>query len=71
MFEFRLNNTLVTEPKNWDTAMFKILRDSEIPGLFTEVIADLVFYADGYELLKNLYDTTDGCVLVDANITNN
>lgn len=71
MFEFRLNNTLVTEPKNWDTAMFKILRDSEMPGLFTEVIADLVFYADGYELLKNLYDTTDGCVLVDVNITNN
>jgi hypothetical protein len=70
-FVFTLNSTQVLEPIGWDKAAIKIVRDGDMPGLFTQVIADLQFYGNGYSLLKNLYDTTDGCMEVPVSITNN
>lgn len=70
-FEFTLNNTAVQEPIGWDKAAIQILRDADMPGLFTEVIADLQFWGEGYSVLRNLYDTTNGCMEVPISITNN
>lgn len=67
-FTFTLNSIPVEEPMGWDKASLKIIRNGDLPGLFTEVIADLSFYGNAYAFLKNLYDTTSGCEEVEVEI---
>lgn len=68
-FQFKLNNTVVKEPMGWRDAELTIIRDSDLPGLFTKVIADLEFYGEAYSLLKSLYDSGSGCDEVSVEIT--
>jgi hypothetical protein len=69
-FTFLLNSQPVEEPMGWREADLKIIRDAALPGLFTEVIADLEFYGEGYSLLKSLYDGSNGCVEASVEISN-
>lgn len=68
-FYFKLNTISVEEPMGWRNSDLKIMRDADLPGLFTQVMADLQFYGEGYSLLKSLYDSSSGCDTVDVEIT--
>lgn len=58
--QFILNGTLLNdEPKNWDDAAIKIVRDNTLKGLFIQYIADLEFVGDGYTIIANQINDLD------------
>jgi hypothetical protein len=60
-FKFYLNGTEVEEPMNWMDSKFEYRRDPDLPGLITTFVADVEFYGNAYELIKQEFEDGNGC----------
>jgi hypothetical protein len=60
-FKFYLNGTEVEEPMNWMDSKFEYRRDPDLPGLITTFVADVEFYGNAYELIKQEFENGNGC----------
>jgi hypothetical protein len=68
MVVFRLNNTVVSNPINWQDFGIRIFREDDINGLFIEFTTDLEFNGDGYRLIRDVFNNSLGCDLIDVEI---
>lgn len=71
MFKFYLNNTLVSDPLNWNDFTETLERDDTIKGLLPKYEIRLTFNAGGYTLLYNLKNSSGFCNLVPIRIEKN
>jgi hypothetical protein len=60
-FKFYLNGIEVEEPMNWMDSKFEYRRDPDLPGLITTFVADVEFYGNAYELIKQEFEDGNGC----------
>ena len=60
-FKFYLNGIEVEEPMNWTDSKFEYRRDPDLPGLITTFVADVEFYGNAYELIKQEFEDGNGC----------
>ena len=67
-FKFYLDDILVSDPKGWQDLDTTIKRDDAISGLLESQEAGLEFYGDGYDYIKNIFDTQDFCSSVSIKI---
>jgi hypothetical protein len=49
--------TLIDEPIGWDTIEFKLIRDMNYHGIFTEFSTDLKFIGTGLSIISNKFNT--------------
>ena len=65
IFRFYLNDTLVDEPVGFDATKIKMTRSEAYHGILAETDSQSVeFYGNGYEILKQAYDTNS----IDASV---
>lgn len=69
IFRVYLNNQfLENEPKGLIETELTIKRDETLKGVFFDFTSELVFWGDGYQILKNIRDNQEGCAQVPCNI---
>ena len=68
MFEFYLNNTLVSDPVNWQDFTETIERDDIIFGLLPKYDVKLTFTGGGYNFLYTEYRTNGFCKLINLTV---
>jgi len=68
MFRFYLDNTLVSDPINWNDFEENIVRDDVIKGLLPRYDVKLNFNAGGYDYIYGKYLTGGYCQLIEIRI---
>ena len=68
MFRFYLNNTLVSDPINWDEFSETIERDDSIKGILPKYEIKMLFNAGGYDYLFGQMFTNGFCQLIELRV---
>lgn len=55
------NDAIINEPLGWVDSKSIIIRDQQLDGLYFSYITDLEFWGDGYQFIKNEFDTNGMC----------
>lgn len=68
-YRFYLDGTLVAENAvGWDQMILKIQRDKDLKAVLLAIDGNLTFTHDGYEYIKNIYDTDGSCEYINVSI---
>lgn len=62
-FQVYVNNIAINdEPMGLTEATVKIMRDEQFSGIVSNIVSDLSFWGDGYDIIYGLFQSTTGCL---------
>lgn len=62
-FQVYVNNIAINdEPMGLTDATVKIMRDEQFSGIVSNIVSDLSFWGDGYDIIYGLFQGTTGCL---------
>ncbi len=62
-FQVYVNNVAINdEPMGLTEASVKIMRDEQFSGIVSNIVSDLSFWGDGYDIIYSLFQGSTGCL---------